>query len=137
MATLTGVNGSVTLAEGPVLNIFEWNADLRRDVFDDSDFTDATNARKKLGGMADLVGTCRGTITGAAGAGGGPPAIGSMATAHGTGTAGFELESQGATAKNYSFKGILTSVQTTVTKPDRIICTVSFESSDEVTVNQS
>ncbi|KKN19684.1 hypothetical protein LCGC14_0943280 [marine sediment metagenome] len=137
MATLTGVDGSVTLAEGPVLNIFEWNADLRRDIFDDSDFTDATNARKKLGGMADLVGTCRGTITGAVGAGGGPPAIGTMATEHGVGTAGFELESQGATAKNYKFTGILTSVQTTTTKTDRIICTVAFESSGAVAVNQA
>ncbi len=135
MATLTGVGGSVTLGEGPTLNIFEWNADIRRDVFDDSDFSSATNSREKVGGMADLVGTCRGTMAG--GLTDGPPGIGTMATEHGAGSGGFFLESEGVGNKNYKFSGILTSVQTTVLKTDRIIVTVGFESTGAVTVNQS
>lgn len=136
MATLTGVGGTVTLGEGPTLNIFEWNADIRRDVFDDSDFSSTGRAREKVGGMADLVGTCRGTMAG--GLTDGPPSIGEMAsTTEFEGTAGFFLESEGVGNKNYKFKGILTSVQTTVTKTDRIIVTVGFESTGEVTLNQA
>lgn len=132
MATLSGCAGSVTLGEGPDINIYEWSADVRRDVFDDSDFGSATNARSKVGGMADLAGTCRGrckTDT--------QPGIGSMATEHKAATAGFYLEADGANNKNYKFSGLLSNVTVNVTKTGIIDVSASFESSGAVSVDQT
>ncbi len=110
MASLSGVTGEVTITDGPTLNVYEWSADIRRDIHEDSDFNSQTNARSKLGGMADLVGTVRGRAqTGTV------PSIGSMATEHATGTAAFYLVSQGAAIdSNYKFAGILSQMRVSV-----------------------
>jgi hypothetical protein len=132
MATLTGAGGSVTLADGPSINIFEWSADVRRDIFDDSNFNDAKNARTKMGGMADLAGSCRGTMKS-----GTTPTFGSMATEHTPPTAAFYLEADNANNTNYKFAANLTNMTIEVRKTDRIIVSVSFQSSGAVAVGQA
>jgi hypothetical protein len=132
MASLTGCVGAVTIpaTEGPAINVFEWTGDLRRDIFDDSDFNSASNARSKMGGMADMVGTVRGRCqTGVL------PTLGDMNVEHDVGAAGFQLESDAANSKNYSFTGILSQVRVTTPKTGQIEVTATFESSGTVAVN--
>ena len=133
MASLTGCVGSATITDGPTLNIFEWSADIRRTIYDDSDFNSATNARSKMGGMADMVGTIRGRAqTGTT------PSIGSMATEHATATGAFYLVSQGGTSdKNYKFAGILSQMRVSEPKQGQVEVTATFESSGAVEVNQA
>ncbi len=133
MASLSGVTGEVTITDGPTLNVFEWSADIRRTIYEDSDFNSQTNARSKLGGMADLVGTVRGRAqTGVA------PAIGSMATEHATGTAAFYLVSQGAAIdSNYKFAGILSQMRVSTPKAGVVEVSLTFESDGAVAVNQA
>lgn len=135
MASLTGAVGSVTIpgAEGPSLNIFEWSADIRRDIFEDSDFNSATNARSKRGGMADMVGTIRGRAKE-----GTTPGIGAMATLHHAGTALFYLEADGAVGvdANYKFTGIMSQMRISTPKVGEIEVSATFESTGVVEVNQ-
>ena len=133
MASLTGCVGTATITDGPTLNIFEWSADIRRTIYDDSDFSSLTGGRSKLGGMADLVGTIRGRArTGTT------PTIGSMATVGATGVAAFYLVSQGAAIdSNYKFTGILSQMRVSVPKQGQVEVTATFESSGAVAVNQA
>ena len=130
MATLTGVGGSVTITEpglaGLSLHFFEWRATIHRDVFDDSNFDDAKNARTKIGGMYDLKGTARATADQAD-----HPSIGSMATEHATPTAAFVL--QLISGKTLTFAGICSDIAIATVKGDRVFYDLTFESSDDVT----
>jgi hypothetical protein len=130
MASLTGCAG------GPSINIFEWSADLRRDIYDDSDFNSATNARSKMGGMADLVGTIRGRAKE-----GTTPDFGTtsgMDAEHATAAANFYLVTQGGTTdSNYKFSGLLSQMRISTPKVGQIEVTANFESSGAVLVNQT
>ena len=129
MATITGTEGTVTLTEGPSseISIYQWTADIRRDIFDDSNFEAVITARAKVGGMADMVGSCRGRAI----AGNNPPTIGTMPTL-GTrgGTASFVLNVDAT--HGYTFTGILTSVATSVIKTGVVEVSVGFESTGAV-----
>lgn len=130
MASLTGCVGAVTLGDGPSINIFEWTGDLNRTIYDDSDFNDALNARKKIGGMARMTGSVRGRAKQ-----GTTPSLGAFTTLHAVGTPGFLLESDAANSKNYSFSAILSQVRVSTPKAGQVEVSANFRSHGAVAVN--
>lgn len=133
MATATGTKGSVTVGEGPTINITEWETDERRTIHDDTYF-DGVNisARTKVGGMATLFGKCRGWArTGVT------PAIIALQTTGVSATdigGAFALETDSSTTphKGYSFTGVLSNVVVDVVKIDLIAVSFDFQSQGEV-----
>ena len=130
MAAISGALGGITnvTGDGQTALITRWTASVDREVFDISNFDDATtNARTKLGGMYDLKGTCEGTVD-----------SGSMADLTGiqavdsTGTANMILKS--ATGQQYDFTAITSNLSLDTPKVGVQTFTLSFESSGVVTV---
>lgn len=145
MATRTGVEGTVLFPNAaalvglpPSLHISEWSADLRRDVFDDSSFSSTSHARSKVGGMADLAGTCRawadrddhvllgGMDTVIANVLGGLPSTADFELREGVISTGPE------TLARYTFRGIISSISIAVVKTERVAYDISFESSGAI-----
>lgn len=132
MATLTGVGGSVTIAEiatAAALHFFEWSLDIQRDVIDDSNFSDASNARTFIDGLYHGVGRARATAAQSQAL-----QLGKLDVEHAQPTADFELRSQtGAVAHTaYTFSGIITGLTVAVNKRDRVFYDVAFETSGDI-----
>jgi hypothetical protein len=127
--SITGVAGSVTVGDGPTINIYEWSGDFGRDVYDDSHFdSDKSNARKKVAGMAQLTGRCVGYAqTGTT------PGIGAMATEHDVTGGTFELMADATTSDiGYSFTGLIADLTVDVVKVDLVHVSFSFQSQGAV-----
>lgn len=127
MATLTGCNGSVTVGDGPTMNITEWESDIQRDVFDDSHFDGVEgNARTKVGGMSKLAGRCSGWAQV-----GTMPGIGSMATEHEVAGGTFNLvvdTNSSSTDIGYAFTGLISDMTVDAIKTGLVAVAFSFES---------
>lgn len=130
MATMTGVKGKITIGDGPSINVYEWEADLQRDIFDDSYFDEANlNARTKVAGMAKLVGRAAGyaktTVT---------PAIGSMATENEVTGATFNLviDDSATPDAGYTFSGLINTMTVDVIKIGLVAVALTFESQGAV-----
>ncbi len=127
MATLTGVGGSATIGgmTAAGYHIFEWSLDTQREVFDDSNFDDPTNARTKVGGMYHGVGRCRATL-----ASGQALQLADVATENAQPTAGFILKAAGT--NQYTFSAMITNIAVAAVKSDRIFYDISFETSGAI-----
>ncbi len=137
MATITGVNGNVTIpgGTGPVqvtnIHVFEWSADIQQEVVDDSNFEADDNWKTKVATMHHLVGTLRGTIVA-----GVALTLGDLGSENQEPTVNFKLQTHkgAATHAFYDFSGIISNINTTVVKTDRAFITLSFESHGDITV---
>jgi hypothetical protein len=133
MATYaSGVSGWVVIpggAGGQAGLIQRWDAEVIREDFDGTVFTDGShiNARKTLGGMHHLVGSCEAIIDDAA-----IPVLTHMQTEDASPTAGFELNAVGST-HGYTFSGILSRISLNVERRGQARVTMNFESSGAIT----
>lgn len=131
MATLTGALGSVTVGDGPSININEWEADLQQVIHDDTNFASAINARTKRGGMAKLVGRASGWAKV-----GTTPGIGTFATEHDVAGGTFNLITQNlatATGRGYTFTGLMSFMTVDVVKAALVAVSFTFQSQGAVT----
>lgn len=143
MATLyaSGVKGWVEIpaaAGGQALLIQRWDAEIIREDFDGTVFTDGShiNARKTLGGMHDLKGSCEAIVDDAA-----IPVLGTITTEDALPTAGFQLwgviGDAGADSEGYKFDGIISRLSVNVDRRGQARVTMSFESSGTITQVQT
>lgn len=129
ITALTGVSGgfSMNAADGPsTVTFFKWTCRLIRQIIDDSNFGDATNARTKIGGMTHAEGTFEGVAAGST------PTLGTLLTEHesGPGTADWvmTLDSVFGTDMAIQFECMLRNVTTDTSKTDRIFVSGAFRS---------
>lgn len=131
MAVLTGTTGDVTItgSDGVTAFIFQWSADVTREIFDASSFDTANNSREKIGGPMQLVGSCQAHCAGTT------PTLTDMQTDDFAGTAGFVLSP--STGETWTFKGIISGISMTVEKNGQAIITMNFESTGTIAVASS
>jgi len=116
-----GYGGDVTLtATGLAANFFEWQATTSRVIHDVTDWTDATNAKAKLGGIYKLDGSAKCFFHGTS------PTLTQMQAEAGGSTAAFVLTRK--TGKTYTFSGLVTNISETFNKTGIPIQTISFVS---------
>lgn len=124
--SLSGAKGEVTIGAGEdvLVNVFEWEADVQRDIFDDSHFDgDVHGGKTKVGGMAKLNGRCTGFARA-----GVTTKLATIQTPGAATGAAFVLETDNATGDGYSFTGKVFNVTPTVNKVNLIGVTFNFES---------
>lgn len=134
--SLTGCNGAVTVGDGPTINITEWESDIQRQIFADDHFEESAdnaegNAKKKVGGMAKMIGRCTGFARV-----GTTPGIGTFATEHDVTGGTFNLVSQinsSATDTGYTFTGLMSNMTVDVIKTGLVTVSFDFESQGAVT----
>ena len=119
-ATVSGLNND---------NIYEWTADVSRDVHEADDWNDALNAVVHLGGAYDLKGSCKAWFHGLS------PVLDDFQTIAGTPTAAFHLIRNTTGPINYKFTGIVSAFVELFTRQGMIAVEVQFESSGEVSVD--
>ena len=115
-ATVSGFNDD---------NMFEWTADVSRDVHPASDWNDALNGVVHLGGAYDLKGSCKCYFHGLS------PDIALFLTAA-VPLAGFYLTRNTTGPLNYKFTGLVSSFGETFNLGTLIVQVINFESSGEV-----
>ena len=137
--TLTGVEGLVTVGDGPTINISAFDLDIVRAIHDDSHFDGGEdiggsvivhNAKTKVGGMVRATGTCQGWVRQ-----GTTPGLGTMQTEHEVTGGSFILLTESGTSTNasYTFEGILGSITVNHVKIDLVAVSFSFRSQGAVT----
>ena len=110
-------------------NIFEWTANVSRDVHPADDWGDALNAARHLGGAYDLKGSCKAYFHGVS------PNLDDFQTLAGTHTALFYLTRNTTGPINYKFTGIVSAFVELFSRQGLIVQEIQFESSGEVSVD--
>lgn len=116
MATIkSGVDGKVTIPDtlsgGQTGLITEWAINPTREIHRTTNFDDTGNWHRKLGGMADLTGTCTAWWDAAT-----ANKLKGINTEDQSPSAGFKLSVSQATQIGYSFAGIISGIQVTTNK---------------------
>lgn len=129
MAAVTGVKGAVVIpgTHGiPTALVTRWTMSVEREVFDISNFDNATNERTKLGGMVHIVGTLEGIVDSTT-----TPPLTDLIKEDSLGIAALQLEIDAGATKNYSFSAIITSLAFDIPKAGVATFVASFESTND------